>query len=187
MVGQKRQLLYDIAHLHFFNEAGIDEVENMNKPNPKNEYFYIRIASQQSCSNWQKPIKKSLLTVVLSPSLNPLGQTQINRLSNMILIVVLNLICPDNFVLIVENKKEERYYDCQPNKQQMHAWIDLFPSGSIVRPENNVVKRQKRNSEATYEFLNDGYGCILLEDRDFDLGQQEVDDFVDSSYQNNRV
>lgn len=51
MIGQKRQLLYDIAHLHFFNEAGIDEVENMNKPNPKNEYFYIRIASQQSCNN----------------------------------------------------------------------------------------------------------------------------------------
>ena len=73
MIGQKRQLLYNIAHPHFLNEPGIDKVENVNKPNPKNEYFYIGVASQQSCNNWQKPIKKSLLAVILSPSLNPLG------------------------------------------------------------------------------------------------------------------
>ena len=159
----------------------------MNETNPENKYFHVWITSQQSCRKGKQTIEKSLFTVIFSPSLDSLCQTHVNWFSYVIFVIVLYFISSDDFVLIVKNKKEERNNQSHSNKKKMSTWIDLLPSWSIVRSENDVIKRYKSNSKTTNKFLNYRNSSILLKNRYLHLRKQKINYLVNCCYQNYRI
>jgi len=113
----------------------------MKKADPKDEDLRLWTTDQQGCAERQQAIKEPLFAVILSPSLDALGQSQVNRLSNQIFIIVMDLIAPDNFVLVVEQQEAKGNDESQPYKEKMQRCIDSFQSIPIASFKKDVDER----------------------------------------------
>jgi len=141
MVSQEADLLDYVVDLDLTAKEWVDETEHMKKADPKDEDLRLWTTDQQGCAERQQAIKEPLFAVILSPSLDALGQSQVNRLSNQIFIIVMDLIAPDNFVLVVEQQEAKGNDESQPYKEKMQRCIDSFQSIPIASFKKDVDER----------------------------------------------
>lgn len=150
---------------------GVKEAEQVDHPHPENEHLGLRVAGQKGCCERKQGVEKTFLAVVFPPGLYPLGQAQVDRLCDMVLVVVVHFVGPDQSVLMIEDEEAEGHDDDDPKKEVIKHEVDPFRPAPSVGISHEEIEGEGRECEAAHELFDDRDGSVLLEDGNIGLGQ----------------